>query len=61
MSDPAKDRYWNGERWVWPDDVADAVNAAQVAIHSYYNEYSDDYAAAVKWLLKAHEANQEKR
>lgn len=53
------DRYWSIEqqRWVYPAEVDDALNAALLVIDNYYN---GDRDFAVKWLLKAHEANQEK-
>jgi hypothetical protein len=54
MSDPDKDRYWNGEEWVWPEEVQDALCAAQLAIDEYYN---GDRGWAEKWLLKAARAN----
>lgn len=31
------DRYWNGERWVYPEEIADALNAALLAVDEYYN------------------------
>ena len=58
MSDPDKDRRWNGEQWVYPHEVDEALDAATLAIEEYYN---GDRASAERWLLKAHEANQEKR
>jgi hypothetical protein len=53
------DRYWSIEqqRWVYPAEVDDALNQAQLVIDEYYN---GDRAWAEAWLLKAHEANQEK-
>lgn len=56
MSDPDTDRYWNRERWVYPAEVEEALNAAQLAIDEYYN---GDRAWAEKWLLKAYEVNKE--
>lgn len=53
-----EDRHWDSElqRWVWPADIDDALNAAQVAISEYYN--NPDRSEAERWLLKAYAANQ---
>jgi hypothetical protein len=49
------ERHWNGERWVYPHDVTEALRAATDAIHEYCACGS---STAEAWLLKAHEANQ---
>ena len=51
--DPDTDRYWNGEQWVWPEDVNKALDAAQLAIDEYYNGNRE---WAERWLLSAHKA-----
>jgi|HubBroStandDraft_6_1064221.scaffolds.fasta_scaffold00050_102 hypothetical protein len=54
---PLPERHWNGEQWIYPQDIDDALNQALLVIDEYYN---GDRAWAEAWLLKAHEANQEK-
>jgi hypothetical protein len=56
LPDPDTDRHWHTglQRWVWPSEVTDALNQAQLVIDEYYN---GDRAWAEAWLLKAHEAN----
>lgn len=50
-------RYWDGElvRWVYPSEVSEALDAAQLAIEEYYN---GDRQWAERWLLRAKEAQQ---
>jgi hypothetical protein len=52
-------RVWDSElqRWVYPSEVDDALNATLLAIDEYYN---GNRQAAVHWMLKAHEANKTK-
>lgn len=54
LPDQDRNRHWNGQQWVWPDDVERAVDAANLAISEYYN---GDRNWAERWLLAAHEAN----
>ncbi len=54
----ASERHWNGERWVYDSEISDALDAAQLALTEYYN---GDRAWAERWLLRAHEANLEKK
>ena len=56
MSEPS--RRWDSElaRWVYNDDISEALHAAELAIMEYYN---GDRAWAERWLLVAFEANQE--
>lgn len=59
--DSDRDRFWLGGataedhgQWVWPQDVEDALDAAQLAITEYHN---GDREWATRWLLRALEAN----
>jgi hypothetical protein len=60
--DPCVDRHWNSEaqRWIYPQELEEALNQAQVAIDTYYRE-PDNRAWAEQWLLKAYEANQSQK
>lgn len=55
MSEPA--RLWNTilQRWVYPNEMQAALDAAEMVLDGYYN---GDRTSAEKWLLVAHEANQ---
>lgn len=59
MSEDDVLRYWDSElqRWVYLSEVADAVDAAILAIDGYYN---DDRESATRWLLRAAEGNENK-
>lgn len=52
----ARDRHWHSgmQHWVYPTDIDNALDAAQLAITEYYN---GDRAWAEQWLLNAYAAN----
>ena len=51
------DRLWSTEmqRWIYDDDVYQALDMAQLAIMEYHN---GDRKWAEAWLIRAYEANQ---
>jgi hypothetical protein len=51
-------RRWSGTQWIYPAEVSEALDAAVLAIDEYYN---GDRAWAEEWLLKAAEANRERK
>lgn len=50
----SEDRFWLGDRWVYPTEVNEALDATRLAIDEYYN---GDRNWAITWLLNAMEAN----
>jgi hypothetical protein len=52
------DRYWNGEQWVYPEEVNRALDFFELVIREYHN---DDREWATKCLLAAYEATEKLR
>ncbi len=52
---PGRICYWNGDRYVPPEEINKAFMAARTAVYAYLN---CDAAWPITWLLVAYEANQ---